>query len=49
MRTPEDIEERIVVPSKLTVVGETDFEQEFDVNCHPAASTGIILLKKEAE
>ncbi len=46
MRHIQDVIDRIVKPSGLKVIGDIDYETEHKVDCHPAASTGIIVLEK---
>ncbi len=46
MRSHEDVVERIIKPSGLIVVGDIDYKTKHDVDCHPPASTGIIVLTK---
>lgn len=46
MKNEHDIMFRIVNTSNLKVVGDIDYETEHPVDCHPPASTGIIVLKK---
>lgn len=46
-RSEEDVIDRIVQHTNMEVVGDIDYENFPKINCHPPASTGIILLEKK--